>query len=131
MPSCLDCPFRRDSEVDLPDEADPFDFYTKHTTIGDDGEYDLYICPGSEEVCGGLLHHLANSGMEDLVDPLSDLADMIEGVEVDRETYFWFASEFIRYHDGYWDGMFGAAWFIQKYGRGNKRATDPVPIISR
>lgn len=128
--SCLDCPFRRDAERGLPDGEDPFLFILKHVISQDQfAEYTPYCCPESGDSCYGQLVFMRNYHFAWVFDPLSNIDELIEGISIDRETYFDGSYQFVHYHEG--GKLYGVDWFNETHGKGNKLAKDPVPILPR
>jgi len=128
--SCLDCPFRRDSEKTLSNGQSPIDFYIDSVFHEDEyGEHIINECPDTGDQCYGQLVCMKNSNVGSMFNPLSELVDLLQEIPIDRETYFDGGYQFVHYHD---DGpLYGVDWFNETHSSGNKTAKDLVPVLSR
>ena len=106
MSTCLDCPFRRDSDPSL---ENPYEFVTIYFGWFIADEVKTYECPETGSPCHGQKVCRANCN----VTKDHDL--------IDRDRYFWFAQEMRRYHEeGY---IFGAKW-LKEYKDGIGRVKE-------
>lgn len=108
---CFDCPFRRDADVD---EQYGWDFMEKH--FGNEPEE--YICPEQNDLCFGQITMLANNNMTVMLDPFSDLWDIVNNAKINREEYFWHFNEMRRYHEG-WGEKYSLNQWRLMHGRKN------------
>ena len=101
--SCMDCPFRRDTEQGLPNEEEPYEFYSRYMT----GLFVPYICPDQDAVCFGQLTMMANLRLGMMMEG-HELKEVVYLTEQNWSVYFTGNNEFIRFHrEGY---IFGADW---------------------
>lgn len=89
---CSKCPWLRGSEIGLPDEEDPFEYWEKYVC-----QMEPYICPEGEDVCIGQLKYMAWHSLK-LYARTDEFRDLIINTKPENHKYL--ASDFVGHHLG-------------------------------